>query len=1039
MILPIKNFQGNSPGEDLMWKKCKKFLSDEYVSFHNYYIAEIHQSDVIILVPNYGVMIIEIKSYKAKNIIQVPDRTMIMMKHGIPEISPFEQSINYRNALINEVRKVDSDLKKVYITSAVAYPYISEKDFFAKKLDKISSRRFTFLEEDLISKGNFMNKIDNIFTFVYEEISDKNLEKYSLDKVRLNRIGNLICPNFSNTTTKLESTLVPHLKQQKRESYSKLCYFGKNEILTITKINNIINEWLSGTKLWLYFANTDEYNRVLEQFKIFKDENGYSQIKAFQKTDVFFGLTSDVIELNTESLEVLNGDYLPEQEVLLNKLSRESNFNFEQYKLEHSNFEDMIVKAGAGTGKTYSLVSRINYLIWSKQYLPKELRESIIMITFTKDSAEKMKEKLIDNFMNMFIQTRKNVYLEYMSSAENMIISTIHSLSKKILQKFGSKLGYGKNIKVITGSYERSQIIHEVLNSYISVTPKLFENLKISNYHLEKKLLKLLDQFDNKNINIGEELGNINYGTVTPNSMNFIFDVLSETKCRIDRLAKDNNSILLGSIISSMRKIGRALSVEECQKFDIDFVFVDEFQDTDDVQIELLYMFKQLFDFEIFAVGDVKQCIYRFRGADEEAFDKLNSLLNENVNILSLRKNYRTDARVLNQFNRVFCNWDVSNDISYNGIDILKPTFKLDAEAQYCRVDYEDSNFEIKLVNLIKECLNDNLGTQGEVALLVRYNWQIDIIKSICEKHNISIETSIGGNLFQLDPSIDLLKLLKALKNSSSPEYLFSLYTTSYVNISLKKIDLTTISSNDLCKYFLDNLPPSLESWNHYLELLKKQPLLKVIRDIIDDVEPWDIFAQKIGGNNNKKVENKKFYMHNLDQLFENIVRSFNGEFLTLNGLVDYLELMIVTRQEEEEREIFSLPKGNKTKLICTTVHKSKGLEYDTVIMPFCNFDIESRRSKGDVDLFSIEDNDEHRVGFKVLDNTRNILISNNFYERYNLEEYKDRAKEETRILYVAMTRTIRRFFYFHKCTSSKNGKRWSWMIGGKDEDIDVY
>lgn len=84
------------------------------------------------------------------------------------------------------------------------------------------------------------------------------------------------------------------------------------------------------------------------------------------------------------------------------------------------------------------------------------------------------------------------------------------------------------------------------------------------------------------------------------------------------------------------------------------FMFVDEFQDTDDVQIEILMEISKRLGYKLFVVGDVKQCIYRFRGAKENAFDQLGFKGNKEWLLYSLTKNYRTDHSLLDLFHNSF-------------------------------------------------------------------------------------------------------------------------------------------------------------------------------------------------------------------------------------------------------------------------------------------------------------------------------------------------------------------------------------------------
>ena len=126
----------------------------------------------------------------------------------------------------------------------------------------------------------------------------------------------------------------------------------------------------------------------------------------------------------------------------------------------------------------------------------------------------------------------------------------------------------------------------------------------------------------------------------------------------------ENNKIHLSSMMSILNRfINDPDSESRIRELKIDkgaqqFMFVDEFQDTDDSQIESLLRIAQVLDYNLFLVGDIKQCIYRFRGAKEKAFDQLGIDKNpEKWLEFSLRRNYRTDKHLLDIFDRSFAAW----------------------------------------------------------------------------------------------------------------------------------------------------------------------------------------------------------------------------------------------------------------------------------------------------------------------------------------------------------------------------------------------
>ena len=112
--------------------------------------------------------------------------------------------------------------------------------------------------------------------------------------------------------------------------------------------------------------------------------------------------------------------------------------------------------------------------------------------------------------------------------------------------------------------------------------------------------------------------------------------------------------------------------------------------------------------------------------------------------------------------------------------------------------------------------------------------------------------------------------------------------------------------------------------------------------------------------------------------------------------MLSYLEVMILTKQEEEARESYDL-ENSRARVICTTVHKAKGLEFDTVILPFCSFNINSERLRGEID-FIFEGN---QVGYCLTGENNDIILSNDHYDNLKTKEQQDRLYEEIRILYV--------------------------------------
>ena len=1052
MILPLNCIHGHSRGEDHYWAKCREYLPQDYVSFHNYYL-ELKEVDNIILVPEKGVLITEIKGFSAKTILDAPDNNTIRRSNGTPpEPSPLKQADRYRYKLIDDFL-IPNGIDSVYVISAVCYPFISEAEYYEKHLDKISHRIITILREDLASKEAFLKRVDEIFDFSYKNIMKPGLKKNGFTAPLLDKVGNLISRDFrgegpgrENKESESEGagleasepipegeSVLPVLSDQ---DYSILAYSNDGSEFSEETVSQYIADWRMGTRVQLFSSSNEAIAAVTEQFK--------NAVGSFHVSNLPQG-TADPLALNNgtafrleiglvkgsrDSFIIRNGVLSADGTVDLKWLDEQSAFNYGQYCMEHAPLENIIVKAGAGTGKTFSLISRINYLIWKERLSPSDLPEKIAMITFTNDSANQMKEALAKNFLNYYHLTGNPLYLEYIDAVEDTHISTIDSLARAILSKYAIKLGLGVNFRIVTGTYERSLLLRQALNEFLLAEANEETSIPMTMFHFEQRLNELMNKLDNKNIDLANDFDALEFGGGAKQLPDGVLNALRGVQKELNADLGENNAVALGDLIRKLRQLTNVLQQADLENgIRIKYLFVDEFQDTDDVQIELIHRFQQLIGFKYFVVGDTKQCIYRFRGAEVKAFDTLKNMDHDApVHVVSLRKNYRTDTGLLKRMNQVFGAWNQDGDLEYQGDDVLigtknyseKPLFVLHAG------DLRSDDRSI-LIQTIKEAQEEAKKGEGKVAILVRFNAQIKTIQEVCAEEGISVGTDVGGELFSADPTIDLFKLLMALRYNQSPAHLYNLYTTSFVSKQLPKKRLLGLGSDELVRVFYEN--PPIERWKQYLEQLRCDPILKVLQTVIQDIMPWDIFAKSSSENPEEQNRNRFYYTRNLDQLFENLLRISNTDYLTLNKLTDYLELMILTRQEADAREPFGIEASDGS-LICTTVHKAKGLQYDAVILPFCDFDIACKRDRGTVDLVSIG----NKVGYRILTQDRKEAFVNDIYMDFQKDERVCRQHEETRILYVALTRAKRAVYCITPIDDKRRSLTWSDKLKEKLE-----
>lgn len=1045
MIFPVDSFNGKSDGEDLFYKKMNEFLPKKFVSFHNQNIG-MEEADVVMLIPDKGILVVEIKSFRPKNISKAKDNKYILKTNGEVVFSPFKQAARYRNSLVEKLKACNSKYEKYVVAYVPCFPYFTEQDLLEKEMGRICDINLFINQSDLQSFENFLKRLGVIFECA-NKLNIPGLKRNYFPATDIINVGNIIMPHsldekfleFFNEVKETE-------KQENDNEYSHLYVKCDEEIESDEACERIINQWKKGVKIYYYSNNRLSVNKITDMlekevldFNLKAYSEKYDELNTCRIKEKFgyFNFSIEFSLAINESYEIVNGVLDESARNRLIELGKHVRFNAEQYFAEHAESKDMLVNAGAGTGKTYLLVSRIAYLIWKHQYCAKELGERIALITFTNDATDEMRSRLESYFSKMFLLTINKKYYEYIECVENMEISTIDSFSKKIVSKFAYNIGLGKDLKVTSATLLKQKCIREEINDYL-VNEKKSSELAISSYEMTKRILDLIKKLEDRNkdykkiqdlfektfaMQARQELDpqTASDYELVQKDLAAMFLRVPNIMSRVEKECNKRNQILMGQIIVYLSRISDALKSGEIRKptaVKYDYIFIDEFQDTDDQQITLLSEFQKLFGFKYFVVGDVKQSIYRFRGAkDDRAFSYLDSLCEERAQSFHLVKNYRTNVRMLNYFDRTFQrlsskkgNRSRKGLLSYTEKDVLvgvhNPDYPEEIHKYYFSTEEEREHF-------ICEVVRAHTHERGTMAILVRKNHQIAEIKRICQKneiHNVDIDTA--GSLYQHEASIDLFKLVYALQNYTDEAALFNLYTTSYANSSVDKNGL--MNAEDKLLYFRENLPSSLKKWEDYIQNLQVQPVLKVIREIIDDVRPWDLYSQRLMCKDTEREIATLRYRNNLEKLFEKIAVETNGMYLTINAFVESLRIMITTSQEEEERAV-----TENFDIQCRTIHRAKGKEYDYVFMPYADDTFEKGKPQN-MNTFIISD-----AGIGYCLSIDGNSYHNEIYTQEEASDREDQSYEEARIFYVALTRAKKGIIYLE--TAKKNRNQTSW------------
>ena len=543
--------------------------------------------------------------------------------------------------------------------------------------------------------------------------------------------------------------------------------------------------------------------------------------------------------------------------------------NLNQMQIEAVKHKDgpLLILAGAGSGKTKVLTTRIAYLIKEYGISPDE----ILAITFTNKAANEMKERI-----NKLIPNT------------NLLACTFHSFGVRILRSNYDRLGYNKNF-VILDSDDSLTLVKKIMKDY-NIDPK-----RISPYIIRNKISNNKSEFimpdEYKKFVCSEE-------------DDVVYKVYKKYQ---DTLFKNNSVDFDDLLILPIKLFNENKDVLEYYQEKYKYILIDEYQDTNRAQYILSKMISAKYK-NICAIGDNDQSIYSFRNADYRNilnFEKDYPL----CKTIMLEQNYRSTKNILNAANCIIKNnekrkdkklW--SNNEIGDKITVYKANDELD-ETFYC-------------IRKIKDLVKDGI-SYSDIVILYRTNAQSRVFESELLKANIPFRI-VGSFYFYSRKEIkDLLAYLRLIHNHNDDISLLRIINTPKRGIGLKSIaNLEERANLNNCSLFeAITSSKELEFKNMILELSKEKDNLS----LTDFVE---LVLEKSGLRASLKEENSleaDIRLENLEE-FKSVTRTFE-EQSGIISLEDFLLEVSLVSDIEEYRD-------DPNRITLMTVHSVKGLEF---------------------------------------------------------------------------------------------------------------
>ena len=579
----------------------------------------------------------------------------------------------------------------------------------------------------------------------------------------------------------------------------------------------------------------------------------------------------------------------------------------------------VLIVAGAGSGKTRVLTSRIAYILEQKDLDPSR----ILALTFTKKAASEMKERIA-----LMVGERK---------ARKLYMGTFHSVFIRFLREFSESLGYPSTFTIYDTSDSVSAI--KTCLKELQLDDKIYKPKDVlSRISMAKNNLVTAEAY-RRNPNVLQ-----NDAAAKKPRICDIYQRYAE-KCR-QAGVMDFDDILLNMNIL-LRDNPAAL---ESIAGRFDYIMVDEYQDTNFSQYLILKKLSQ-FHGNLCVVGDDSQSIYAFRGA------KIENILNfkkdyPQHNIFRLEQNYRSTKVIVDAANSV---------IAKNSARIPKECYSMGAQGEKIRLiqAYTEQEEAVLIASGILSRIQSERAEYQDFAILYRTNAQSRALEEALRRRNLPYMIYSGNSFFERAEVKDMMAYFKLVVNVSDDESFKRIVNKPARGIGDTSISaLTAAASHHGLPLFKAAYSPDLESFG------LKQAAIKKIREFCDMIARLTVMSNETDAYTlaKKIADDSGLYMFfkldtsiegqsrtaNIEELVDSIklyIDERNGEFLEdmqAEGQVsDGVELSesdfpVVTMGDYlENASLLSAvdvsDEESSNKIALMTVHSSKGLEFPYV------------------------------------------------------------------------------------------------------------
>ena len=541
----------------------------------------------------------------------------------------------------------------------------------------------------------------------------------------------------------------------------------------------------------------------------------------------------------------------------------------------------LLILAGAGSGKTKVLTTRVVHLIETKRCWATQ----ILCVTFTNKAANEMRERI----------------LKLLSAQSSSLpwLGTFHSISNKILRRHAEAVGLKSNFTILD-TLDQLRLIKNIIES---------ENIDIKKIP-PKLVAAFIDDWKNKGLTPSE---------VKISSENYIKDTALKIYRIYQQRLKIMNCVDFGDLILHCVTIFRTMpEILELYHTNFKYILVDEYQDTNFIQNIWLDLLSKKNN-NLCCVGDDDQSIYSWRGAEVKNilnFDKIHA----QTKVIKLEQNYRSTQNIL----------DTASSLISNNEDRLgKKLWSENSNGELIEVNCYNNGYDeaVRVADEIEKNLSKEYSL-NQISILVRASFQTREFEDRFIKINLPYRV-IGGLKFydraEIKDAICYLRIVYQENDDLAFERIINTPKRAIGDATLKEI-------HKIAKEKDINLEQA--SLIYCEEENSKGKTVLSLKKIINDIQLWRKLSRELTHYElTERVLDESGYSQMLmnektpeaDSKLENL-KELILSMKNYASLQDFLENISLQTSTDEDWN------GEKVNLM--TMHAAKGLEFDVVFLP---------------------------------------------------------------------------------------------------------